>query len=578
MAVDLSNISTTSSGANSFAGIQSGINTTALIQAEITQASGPLNQLQSEQTANSNRSSAISSLETLMTSLSTSLATLNSSGLSARTVTSSDSTNTYASATAAGGASGSYNIQVQQTATYAQLSPTLNGSGNPTNLATSSTTASIFSGSSATFAIEDTNGVTKQITLGSGQNNINALANAINAAGATDPNNPTDVGLGVTATVINTGSGTNPYELILKSSKTGVGTAGGNFTIADVTTGGAANTLGIAAGTLSSDGTSIASGGTQSNQTAQDAKFSLDGVQLTRASNTVTDAVNGVTFNLLQGNQTGTTTLTVAPDATTATNDLQDMVSAFNALVSGYNTDTASGGALVGDGTVRGYLQQIQGALGAIPAGLASDAAYNSAASVGLSTNEDGTLSLDTNAFQAAFNADATGVTSIFASSSSSTNSVVSLGASGTSTAAGTYGFNITSYNTGGTVAGTITAPDGTQYSLTGNNGLLVGAKGTPLDGLYLNVTGTGTGSLTLSKGAGQAVQDLISNLTDPATGSITQLLTGITHSNTDLSTQIANQQSILNRMQASLEAQYSQMEATLSSLDAASSSLGSLS
>jgi flagellar hook-associated protein 2 len=577
-ALNFSNGSTSSSG-TTFAGITSGINTTALVQAEIAQASGPLQELQAQQSANSAESTALTNLESQMTALSSAIDNLNTTGLPARVVTSTDPNNSYVTATASGGTSGSYQIQVQNIATDAQLSPTLDSNGNPTNLAVASTTAPVFSGNGpATFAIEGTDGVTKQITLTSGQNNINALAAAINAAGVADPNVPGSVGLGVTATVVNTGSGPDPYELILQSSKTGVGTAGANLTIADVTAGGAVNTLGIAAGTLSSDGSSIASGGTQSNQAAQNAQFSLDGIQLTRTSNTVTDAVNGVTFNLLQGNQTGTTTLTVAPDTSTASQSLQAVVSAYNTLIGTYNTDTTGSGPLAGNMTATSLMYQITSALTGAPAGLAVTSAYNSASSVGLSVNQDGTLTLDTTAFQDAFQADPNDVQNVFATSATSTNGVVSLATAGSGTATGAIGFNITSYTSGGAVAGTITAPDGTQYNLTGTNGMLVGQAGTPLAGLYLNVTGTGTGTLNLAKGVGQATEDAISAMTDPATGTITQLLKNITSNNTDLASQVTIQQNMLNNMQTSLQNQYSQMEATLAQLQAAGQSISSLS
>jgi len=230
-ALNFSNLSTNSSG-SSFAGITSGINSTALIQAEISQASLPMQQLQAQQTANTSRSTAYTNLGSQMTALSSALSDLNQNGMPSRTVTSSDSTNSYVTATASGGASGSYTIQVGQLATYAQLSPTLDSSGDPANLAVASATAPVFTDTSgngtgaATFAIEGTDGVTKEITLSAGQNNIYSLADAINAAGVADPNVPGSKGLGVTATVVNTGIGSNPYELVLKSSQTGIGTAG----------------------------------------------------------------------------------------------------------------------------------------------------------------------------------------------------------------------------------------------------------------------------------------------------------------------------------------------------------------
>ena len=566
-----------SSSGVSFQGITSGLQTDSLVNAVITQASQPMVAMQAQVTAANSRKAALTTLQTEMDTLSSSLQTLNTSGFDSRTVTSSDSTDTYVTATAVGGSAGSYDLQVGTTATSARLSSTLDATGNPTSLATASATAAIFSGSSATFAVEGTDGVTKQISLSSGNNNIYGLADAINALGTADPSVPGSKGLGVLATVVNTGKGTNPYQLVLTSRATGIGTAGANLTIADVTSGGAVNNLGIAAGTLSADSSSIASGGTASQQAATNATFTLDGIQMSRASNTVTDAVNGVTFQLKKGGQTDTTTLTVAQDTATATTAMQAVVSGFNTLLGTYNTDSASGGPLAGDSTARSLLATIRNALGGTPAGLASTSQYNSAASMGLSTNKDGTLSLDTAAFQTALTTDPVASKNVFATSGVSTNAAVSLSVAGPKTATGAFGFDITSYASGGAVAGTITAPDGTQYNLSGTNGILAGAVGTPLEGLYLNVAGTGTGTLSLSKGVGQAAQDAISNITAYGSGTIAMVLQGITTQNTNLNNQISNQQTMLDTMKATLQKKYSDMESLITQLQAAGQSLGSL-
>jgi flagellar hook-associated protein 2 len=719
--LNLSNISTGSSG-TSFAGISSGINTTALVQAEIAQASLPMQTMQATQTANNTTSSALTALETQMTTLSTDINTLNTSGFQSRTVTSSDSTNAYVTATASGGASGSYTVSVQNTATAAQISPAVDASGNPTNLAVANASDPIFSGASDTFAIEDTNGNTQQVTLSGGNNTMQALADAINSLQTANPTVPGSQGLGVQATVVNTGTGSTPYELILTSSTTGSGTAGSTIKIADLgagsngvaannigiaagtlgatpavlsptldnagnptnlavadpaataiftggsgqfsiedtngntqsvtlsgannnlnglvnainglsglgvtastksvgsgstaktelvltattagtgsagsditiadTTGGAAgNALGIAAGSLNAGSTAIASGGTVSNQSAlaaaitgggntssaaTNAQFTLDGVKLTRSSNNVSDAVNGVTFNLLQGNQGGNTTLTVAPDVDNATANMQKVITDYNALITSYNSDSQTGGSLNGNYMAQSLVDQIQSTLTGAPSGLSTSSTYNSAASLGISTNNDGTLSLNTSTFQAAMQANPTAVMNVFATGSSSTNAAVSLAVAGPNTATGNIGFHISEYNQGGTVQGTLTF-GGKDYTLTGQNGILEGQAGTPLAGLYLNVTGTGSGTLTLSQGVGQLTANTISNMTNEASGTITQLLKSITDENTDLTTQIASQQKMLNTMQASLESQYSQMEATLSQLSSAGQSVSSL-
>jgi flagellar hook-associated protein 2 len=574
-------MATTSSGINgsgvSFQGVTSGLQTDALVNAALQQASGTLNTMQAQVTAANSRTTALTTIQGEMENLGSALDTLNN-GFDARTVASSDPDNTYVTAKAEGGAAGTYDIQVSTIATNARLSSTLDGSGNPTNLAASSATAAIFSGASADFAVQGTDGVTKTISLTAGNNNIYGLANAINALGTADPNVPNSKGLGVLATVVNVGSGTNPYRLVLTSRDTGILSGGANFTIADTTAGGAVNNLGIAAGTVSADGSAIASGGTGSNQAATNATFTLDGIQLTRASNNVTDAVDGVTFQLKKGGQTGTTALTVTQDNDTATTDMQAVVSAFNTMLSTYKSDSVSGGPLYGDSGSRAMIDSIRAALVGGPAGLSITSQYNSAASMGLSTNKDGTLSLDATAFKKALNTDPEAAKKVFATTGVSSNAAVSLSVAGSKVASGSYSFNITSYVTGGDIAGTVTGPDGTQYSLTGTNGTLVGATGTPLEGLYLGVTGTGTGTLSISKGVGQLTQDVIDGLTAYGTGTIAQVLKGITDSNKNLNQQILGQQSMLATMKTSLEKKYSDMEALITQLQSTAGSLGSLS
>jgi len=613
-ALSFQNTNTNTSG-TSFQGVSSGIQTSQLVQSQIAQASLPMKQLQATQAANTNRSGALSSMQSQMSALGTSISTMNNTGFQARVVTSTDPSNAYVSATAAGGASGTYTLQVQQTATQAELAPTLEtagpNAGNPlgydpgdgtADFAVASNTTPVFadpSGLGATFALQGTDGITRKLTLGDESNTISGLAAAINNLGTADPNDPTSKGLGITATVVNTGSGPTPYQLILKSNQTGTGPAGNNLTIAQIPTPipppppgtpanavpppppvQPANLIGIGAGDLDASGN--LTGGTQSNQASQDAKFTLDGVQLTRPGNTVTDAADGITFNLLQGKQAGSTTLTVAPDTATATTQMQAIVSSFNTLVQTYNSDAMPSGPLAGDFATQSLISQIHTALTGAPSGLPAGAKLNSASSLGLSTQEDGTLTLDASKFAAAFKADPAAAQNVFANSGVSTNPGVTFTLSGPKTVSGTLQFGIASVDPGGAVDGTITTPDGTSYStandtLSGSNGVLKGMPGTQLDGLYLSVSGTGTGSLTLSKGVGQATIDTIAGMTNKATGIVPQLLTDIHQEDKDLATQIKGQQTMLSNKQTSLENKYSQMESTLSQLRDAGQSITSV-
>ncbi|MBI4912745.1 MAG: flagellar filament capping protein FliD [Acidobacteria bacterium] len=560
----------------SFQGLSSGIQTDQLVAAILQSESGTLNRLQDRQTRNTLRTTALTSLKTNMTLLASSLASLSNTSFDARSVSSTDANGTYATATAAGAAAGTYDLQVARVATKGRISPTLDLAGNPTNLAVADPLATpVFTGASATFAVQGTDGTIKTLTLGAGSNSLNGLRDAINSSGA-----------GVVATVVNTGKAVNPYQLVVTAKDTGTGTTGGLVTLADVTAGGAVNTLGITAGTVNDlvNPTTL-TGGLQSATAAVDALFTLNGIELTRKSNVVTDAVEGMTITLKQGNQTGTTTFTVAQDKGAVTTALQDVISKFNALLQAYKngaavTTDSSGnkkpGVFTGDSQTRGLLEKIRGALTGVPAGLPGTAPFQGTADLGIKTNPDGTLSLDVTKFQAALDQDPAAVKRIFAFTGSSTNSAVSFASGGAATVTGDVAFDITSYTPGGSVSGTFTV-GGVPYSLTGTNGVLQGGSGTPLEGLILNVQGTGTGTLTLTRGVAQAARDAVSEITTAVTGSMSKALQRISDDNRALSDQIYTQQQRLAKRKEFLQAEFSRMESVISQLQSAGSSLTNL-
>lgn len=564
----------------SFQGVSSGLKTDALVSAIMEQEGLPVQRMKNRQALNSARAAALKSIQTNLSSLASSLLTFSSSTFSARTVTSSDTNGTYVAASASGAASGSFQVVVSQVATKGRLAGVDNGDGTFT-LAKASTSDKIFTGESASFAVQGTDGTTKVVTLteASGNNTINGLRDAINASGA-----------GVTASVVNTGKGTTPYQLVLTAKETGTGTNSGLVKLADVTNPGGAvvNSLGIANGTVVYDaGVPMSiTGGTQSATAAQDARFTLDGLELVRQSNVVTDAVSGMTFTLKKGGQAtdAPTTLTVSQDKAAITTAMQDVISKYNTLYKGYKaatltTKSADGSiqpsALTNDSTARQILAQVRTALTGVPDGMPTDATFRSTADLGIKTGTDGTLSLDTTVFQAALDKDPDAVKRVFAFSGTSTNSAVSFTDGGSKTGTGTVAFNITEYVSGGAVTGTLTY-GGQDYIVTGTNGVLKGSVGTPLEDLALSVTGLGSGALTLSRGAGQKIQDLVAGLTGYS-GTLFDTLSSIDSQNAGLTQQIERGQSILDRRKAALLLQFSQMESSIAQLRAAGSSLGNL-
>ncbi|GHC33402.1 flagellar hook-associated protein 2 [Kushneria pakistanensis] len=158
-------------------------------------------------------------------------------------------------------------------------------------------------------------------------------------AGIRDAINKADAGM--KASIVNDGSGT-PYRLVLNSETTG-----------------AASTMSFASD--NSELNALFSGTTETVKAA-DASLTVNGLAITSASNTVEEAIQGVTLNLVETTAEGASTkLTVSQDTEAVKTAVQDFVKSYNALadkitsltkVSGEG-DSVKGAALTGNSTVR---------------------------------------------------------------------------------------------------------------------------------------------------------------------------------------------------------------------------------
>lgn len=547
----------------SFQGLTTGIQTDQLVAAILSQEGQSVQRMVDKQAFNKLRITALQTVRKGMDDLSTSLAAIQDR-LNSRTVTSTDSNSVYVSATATGAAAGNYDLKVTTVATRGRVAVT----------AVADPATAMFSSSTASFGVQGTDGVVKNVTLSS--NSLNGLRDAINASGA-----------GVTASIINTGSGATPYQLVVSAKETGTGTGTTSGKVSLVAVDDAdATALGIATGTINVDGNGdpiSLTGGISSSvaDTAKDAVFTLNGIELTRKSNIVTDAADGVTFTLKQGGQTGTTTLTIAQDKAAATSGLQDVIGKYNALMKAYKAASVStkdsNGAIIkaplaGDQTVRSLLSQIQSALTGQIAGPSESTTITSTSSLGISTGADGSLSLNTSTFQAALEKDPKAVQNLFTFSANSTSGIVTLKEGTASTSTGAVTFNITSYVSGGHVEGTLNG-----VAVTGEDGTLKGTGISGLEGLTVSVLGTGSGTLNLVRGGGQKVRDLISQFTAGGTGDISLALLNIDSQNKALETQVAQGQARLDRRKKVLQAKFSAMETAVAQMKAAVGGLGGL-
>lgn len=266
------------------------------------------------------------------------------------------------------------------------------------NLATPATlTSQPFVGGSSTVVGTGTltiavGGASTSINIDTTDNTLAGIASAINSAN----NNP-----GVTASIITTTAGA---RLVL------AGTATGTANAITVTASGGDGGL----SSLVYDPTNNVTNLTQT-QAAQDASFSINGFAATSASNVVSNAITGVTIDLLQPSAANTpTTLTVSPDTSAAQTSITGFVTALNGVISsiqtltGYDPSTQVAGPLNGNATLESFQNQLQNVLGLITSGGTGD--VHSLADLGITANTDGSYSSNTTTLGNALTASVTAV------------------------------------------------------------------------------------------------------------------------------------------------------------------------
>lgn len=137
----------------------------------------------------------------------------------------------------------------------------------------------------------------------------------------------------------------------------------------------------------------------------QNAKFTLDGIEMERNTNTPTDVVDGVTFTLKKADPTKTITLGLTNDTDKELSAVKDFVSQYNSVMSFLSEKMDVGdpsksdnktGALAGDSTLISLQSKLQST---VLGGKSVDGI--SASTLGLSVDRNGTLSLDETKFKA---------------------------------------------------------------------------------------------------------------------------------------------------------------------------------
>jgi flagellar hook-associated protein 2 len=335
------------------------------LQATETPYKNQLTSLQSQDTVISNLGSLLSTLSNDITGL-----TDPAGVLSGKQGSSSD-TNTLALLSADTTATaGSHTVTVQN---LAQTSTEASSAVGANDILSGSFSFHIGSGTSQTVSVDPTN------------NTLAGLAATINQAG-----------IGVSASIVTDSSGSRLSLISQTDGLAGQITIDSN-SLSDATTG----AVSLIAG-----------------QAGQDALFTVDGIQTTSASNTITGAISGVTMQLL-GKSTTPVQVQIDNDTASVTSALSTMVNDYNAVVSALSAQEgkdASGNPepLYGSPIISQLQQMLSSAL-TTPSGTS----LTSPTQVGLSLNSNGSLSLDTDQLTTALNNNYSGVQALFQNTSS---------------------------------------------------------------------------------------------------------------------------------------------------------------
>lgn len=146
-------------------------------------------------------------------------------------------------------------------------------------------------------------------------------------------------------------------------------------------------------------------------QAAADAQITIDNTYvITGSSNTISGAIEGVTFELL-GTTAAATQMSISRSNSDISSAVSSLVTSYNSLLSSIG-DLRSDDSMKGDATLRLVETQVRSIMGGK---VAVDGAYTYASQVGISFEKDGTLSFDSTELNSALESDLSAVVDLFA-------------------------------------------------------------------------------------------------------------------------------------------------------------------
>lgn len=566
--INLGNVTSGGSG-TTVSGLSSGLDTEALVESLVAARKIPVDQLQAKIDTNTGKATAFGDLKSVLSQLKTAAGLLrNPPGVqnasnnifqyrtSTLTSNTSVAADTYLTLTTEPGASiGSHVIEIGTLAKAKSDISTVGFADRTTSIveAAAGVTAGMFSAGTITLNALGTN---VDIELESGDN-LNDIVQKINSQ-KTDS--------GVEASVLKVAD--NDYRLLLKSVNTGTAYA---YTMTD-------------------DGSGVfAEVGFTSVETADDATFTVDGIGITRSSNSVNDVLDNVTINLKQVTPALTeVTASISADTETIYNGILNFVDAYNEfkLFSANQNARDSSGApletaiLAANPTLRTILDRLQtGVTGSIN-GLTD---YNDLSDVGITLSDfagdtenvatRNVLLVDTDALQSALESNFEDVRKVFEFDFVSDNT--NLQVYSRTNALGTSSFTLDIDTVGGTAQATYDPGTGPvtidlDYEVSGGSIVLTGQDGTVLEGLTLLYTDTDSDTIevNITQGFGDLVYNALDTVLTTNTGLLDTEVSSLGTLNDKLQLDILSLNLRIEQFRLSLLERFAQMESAVAQVN----------
>jgi len=440
----------------------------------------------------------------------------------------SDSNKVVDITTTSSASSGTYSLIVNNLATESKLI-TSGHAETTTSIASGTVTIVIGSSASSTVTIDSTN------------NTLDGLRLAIN-----------NLGLAVKASFLNDGDATNPYRLLVSGTQTG---SSGTVTMSHYTFGNPFNPRPV--------GVSF-----ETTQTARDASLLLDGVSITKSSNTVTDVISGAALKLQSA---GSGTISLSTDTEAITTKVSDFVDEYNdislflAEQLALDSETEETGVLFGNFAVQNLQQILRSSISSKVTGISGDYTYLS--QIGITTQSDGTIILDTDDFSDALVGDIENVSQLFSSNGSVTNSSVAYVGFTSDTEPGYYDLQVSNgapqlSNSGAS----------TFVNASGSGNFWAGSSGdsTGLNFRISSLTDGSYGQISLSIGVAEILNRELKDMVDSSlNGPLVTELDTIKETVDDYNETLLEQAERLLEFEESLKARFTNLEIVLGRLNA---------